>query len=133
MGATLDVLRRPFGRSTAYCKVKIVQVSELSGAALDYWVARALASDAQGAYTNSLGEACIINNECVLPPKYRAFRPSSDWATGGAVIEDRRISIHATGEVWEAFAGTAGKQTGESALQAAMRAYVAAKFGEVLS
>lgn len=133
MGANLAGLRGPFDTSTAFCKVKIVQVSELSGAALDYWVARALASDAPGAYSNSLGEACIINNECVIPPKYRAFRPSSDWATGGAVIGDRRISINATGEMWEAFAGAGRKQTGESALQAAMRAYVAAKFGEVLS
>lgn len=48
-----------------FCKVEIVKVSELSGADLDFWVARALASDAHGAYSNSLGEACIINNVCV--------------------------------------------------------------------
>lgn len=110
-----------------------MNVSQLSGAALDYWVACALARDARGAYAESLGDARIIDGVCVLPPKFRAFRPSTDWSTGGAIIEDRRISVQAVGQAWEAFVVVNRRQKGESALQAAMRAYVASVFGEAVS
>lgn len=115
-----------------------MRVSELTGAVLDCWVARGLARDADGAYAETLGRASIVGDVCVLPPKFRAFRPSTDWSAGGPVIEDRRISVNGLVDRWEAHveshieahAVQGRKQSGNTALQAAMRAYVASRFGE---
>lgn len=122
-----------------------MKVSELIGAELDYWVAKALADprismwgdspwieDGTGSSQGSTG---------------RGFRPSTDWRDGGPIIERERICLsppeHDTGEnlegdpgdMWWAQVQYRGDTTkpqiyGPTPLVAAMRAYVASKFGD---
>jgi hypothetical protein len=98
-----------------------MKTSELTGAALDWAVAMAI-----GDYTP------------VRVPTY-----STDWAHGGAIIEREKIStwfcdevldaetdVMVRGAAWyaETFEGEHGV-TGQTALIAAMRCYVASKLG----
>jgi hypothetical protein len=64
------------------------------------------------------------------------YRPSSEWMQGGPIIERERISLE-----WMAGSGDAGadlwgadmykaEATGDTALEAAMRCYVASKLGD---
>ncbi|MBN8754945.1 MULTISPECIES: phage protein NinX family protein [Variovorax] len=96
-----------------------MKTSELSGSRLDFWVAKAdgRASEAD-------------------------FTPSSNWAHGGPIMEREGIHVApmpAKGGTWCAISmgrlpvqSSGGRGTwveGPSLLVAAMRAYVAAKFG----
>jgi hypothetical protein len=61
---------------------------------------------------------------------------STDWEYGGPIIERERIELH-TGSAdhpyWEAICGAQDVQAGgPTPLIAAMRAYVASKFGETV-
>jgi len=95
------------------------KVSELDGALLDAAVAKAMPA-----------------NPDTLP-----FTPSTSWEHGGPIIERERITLVSHGIpglsrcAWQAaMPGTSknrhGIQSGELPLIAAMRAYVASKFGE---
>jgi hypothetical protein len=112
-----------------------VKVSELSGALLDYWVARA------AGITNA------NENEIKYPPKVyfgpldgskdmELFSPSTNWAHGGPIIERERIMLDGRSRAgnpinyWCARLAPGRLYFGETALVAAMRAYVASKFGE---
>lgn len=122
------------------------KVSELSGALLDAAVAKAeghgfrLAPD--GA-SDSL--TCWLTSEASyvreLYPPSGAFDPSTEWAHGGPIIERERISVFTNGSPpeWSAlmparFEGDMDSATGEgpTPLIAAMRAYVASKFGDTV-
>ncbi|MGY4838027.1 phage protein NinX family protein [Burkholderia pyrrocinia] len=112
-----------------------MKVSDLTGAMLDYWVARAEGADQARAIRDAAN-----------------YRPTENWAQGGPIIERERIAtwsgiefIGSSEQVWTANAlgtdGYDGKscyidvssgQTGPTLLIAAMRAYVVAKFGETL-
>jgi hypothetical protein len=105
-----------------------MKVSELQGALLDYWVAKAEGADA----TISRRGECLVCEDGVA--SYR-FKPSTTWATGGPIIERELIEVMrpTKGEhvgSWAAwievdqFVGY-----GPAPLVAAMRAYVASKFG----
>lgn len=131
-----------------------MKVSELSGALLDYWVGRA---DAGDGFVGRIAQYTDGEAYCVVPcgtrgehgwTDQRKYQPSSDWATGGPIIELERIIVgtlqrmadnglwthlHWTGRAyhpnnrWNDYApGFAG----DTPLVAAMRAYVASKFGE---
>lgn len=90
-----------------------MKVSELEGALLDYWVARA-----EG-FTNT----------------FEAFKDSptpysSKWEYGGLIIERERIDINTTVDGWGAYCDINTRMPGSTALEAAMRAYVAWKFDD---
>lgn len=105
------------------------KVAELEGADLDYWVARALGSSAEAA-----------RDFPVLA--------STEWAEGGSIIEREGIAIVRYGEKWSAYHPVVFEKShgwwqdgafdvhyfdgieGPTALVAAMRAFVASKFGE---
>jgi hypothetical protein len=61
------------------------------------------------------------------------YSPSTDWAQGGPIIERERISVWARGNEWaaETFIPNhqGDEQEGPTPLIAAMRCYVASKFG----
>lgn len=117
-----------------------MKVSELSGAMLDYWAARAdgVPHDALcfvGGNKPNWWEACSIMGGGM-------FRPSTKWEQGGPIIEREGIAV-LMGENqdmfpgWCAFVGRVGPSDfeedwimGETALIAAMRAYVASKYGD---
>ena len=122
-----------------------MKVAELTGAQLDYWVARA---DGRGA-----DEVEIIDQGAnpVSPRFYASFTrtgavwwPSSKWNQGGPIIEREQIAIETGGEgkdnprppTWYAICdgifdrGQGHQGEGPTPLIAAMRAYVASKFGD---
>lgn len=115
-----------------------MRVSELTGALLDYWVARAegerLAPSHRspnpdtGRYWLQQGAFGSVK-EC---PRY------TDWAYGGPIIEREFIELThdrghredgTFGRVWQANC-VGGWWDGDTPLIAAMRAYVASKFGD---
>jgi hypothetical protein len=107
-----------------------MKTAELTGAQLDYWVAKA---ESVPVYPDSLeGEMWHGNRE---------YRPSRDWSVAGPIIERERIKI------WPQHDGTWAAQTPQLQVQskqdvpwwigfgitpmiAAMRAFVASKFGD---
>lgn len=117
-----------------------MKVSELTGATLDYWVACA----------EGLPHPRINDGYCwfELPAcdddpagaVDAAFTPSTDWSQGGPIIERELIAIamgadQAASPGWSAHVGLIDyeedfEQSGPTPLVAAMRAYVASKFGE---
>lgn len=100
-----------------------MKTEELSGNALDWAVAMCEDDKTKGAWTLS------------------RFKPSTDWAAAGLIIERERIQITPRGEttdMWEAIIfdnifmddGSDCFQTGTTPLIAAMRCYVASKLGD---
>lgn len=118
-----------------------MKVSELAGAQLDYWVARAegwtfgpphkvhgwdVWRDSSGDITGTIPA--------------QAFTPSTDWSQGGPIIERERMTFATTGTgprgengfepvVAITYTGLRAME-GPTHLVAAMRAYVARKFGD---
>lgn len=95
-----------------------MKTSELSGAALDWAVAQ-------------------IELRANAPETYR---PSADWAQGGAIIEREAISLCWEGTVWvgskfneQTDSRWEFNQSGPTPLIAAMRAHVASKLGETVN
>jgi hypothetical protein len=116
-----------------------MRVSELSGLALDYWACRALLAEFQGQKLTPE----VIEKVKNLIGSY-PFHPSTDWATAGPIIARERIATYWDVDewvaLWHAEAGPAGTlhsngptMVGSSALVAAMRCFVAAKFGDEVS
>ena len=110
-----------------------MKTSELTGRALDWAVAKCEGATEEwrsGAPFLWRGVACIrIDGHDVN------YRPSTDWAQGGAFIERECISIeNKTGTgVWVAtrIEGSAVSEAhGDTPLIAAMRCYVASKLGD---
>ncbi|MDP9605880.1 Protein of unknown function [Variovorax sp. YR750] len=111
----------------------VMRVSEVNGAELDYWVARALGM--MPTILRPQGRPSCF----VIPAKREAFSfaPSSMWSDGGPIIDRERISFR-----WDGFGATrwciAVKQgfrtveaNGETLLVAAMRAVVIDQFGDL--
>jgi len=112
------------------------KVAELEGAELDYWVGKALGYLVEiRPIQRSEDMHCVRLGVRSATPD-TAFRPSLDWATGGPIIEQQRIHItdDYTGE-WEAAWFDDHPYTnacvyfGPTPLIAAMRAFVASRFG----
>lgn len=112
-----------------------IKTSELSGAALDWAVAKA-ADIPVGVMSGILYRKDLPGDTYGPGP---IFNPSADWSQGGPLIENLEISIvkefgrkvYACSEIevgncWH----VSGDQSGDTYLIAAMRAIVAAKLGE---
>ena len=105
-----------------------LKTSELSGAALDWAVAKC-----EG-YTDWCGDT-----EKLLPPRKEYgwvdlcdLRYSTDWAQGGPIIGRGGISWHCGNKTsWHAYAyGSPTNYNGPTPLIAAMRCYVASRLGD---
>ena len=113
-----------------------MRISELEGAWLDYWVARA-AELPKPRVDDGLcwveEPACDGDPESAVDA---AFVPSTDWNEGGPIIDREGISIVKLDDCWGAgkSVGDAAKadfrHTGATALIAAMRCYVGERFGD---
>lgn len=86
--------------------------------------------------TNKLtGQALdwAVGTAMKLPPPYwadgKCTNFSTDWAQGGPIIERELINI-THDDVWTAEDVYGETQWGDTALQAAMRCYVASKLGD---
>lgn len=116
-----------------------MKTSELTGALLDYWVARA-----EGVTVERLLLPLAKSNLkiCyVQPPGLLSgiFAPSSNWVQGGPLIEKYKIQIEAPRDykinVTNWYAGVDGGEmslfaNGDTPLQAVCRVVVASKFGD---
>lgn len=116
-----------------------MKTSELTSHALDWAVAKAegmhvwptrggwftFDSDAYSEYRNDYND-----------DKLQSFRPSTNWAQGGWIIERECIAIsciHTTGytpDTWDAQHPQRAYAKGRTPLIAAMRCYVASKLGD---
>lgn len=111
-----------------------MKVSELEGAGLDCWVAKAV-----GTITYSLDYAYHDDGE---PQQNAIPKYSTDWSQGGPIIERHYMRIFWRGTGMESLEWSAefpaftvkGHEgalcSGPTPLIAAMRAFVASKYGE---
>lgn len=113
-----------------------MKTAELTGAQLDYWVAKA----------EGFMRPRIVMGVCVVDlPDGHPMQPSTDWAHAGPIIERDRITLvhceHGTtaGDEWEAYIGPLDPSRldndpptaeGPTPLIAAMRAKVASTYGD---
>lgn len=116
-----------------------MKVSELTGAELDYWVARAAGlNNAKLRRVGPTENGGFVYIEHVQADGNALYSPSSDWKHGGPIIEREAIELrkHWQQEGWSARIdydrhGLAPRYGyGETPLIAAMRAYVASKYGD---
>jgi len=120
---------------------------ELSGAELDYWVAKAegfnpVIEDGEcWLYVRDNSTAPVIETSPTASWGRKGtiatrFRPSQDWFDGGPIITPNIMSICLEALVegtpmWSAYVdGNSYCVCGTSPLEAVMRAYVLSKFGE---
>ena len=107
-----------------------MKTSELTGAALDWAVAKAAGYNPKSKWMWATG--CFIGT----PPV--PFHPSTEWSQGGPIIEHEGITVRCIGEnvfnlVWCALPYEDEGVTeieGDTPLIAAMRCYVASKLGD---
>ena len=112
-----------------------MKTSELTGALLDQWVARAEGKCATtnpkewgNALINDFGRLSIAKGswDCA---KY--FEPSKNWRHGGPIIEQQKMYVEWDADgFWVAHTVDSKTVQGPTLLIAAMRAYVAGKFGD---
>ena len=90
-----------------------MKTSDLSGSALDWAVARC-----------EVGEAAEQAGDW--------WKPSTDWAQGGPIIERERIETFIRDEEWYSYSSLSLPMDfhGDTPLIAAMRCYVASKLGD---
>ena len=95
-----------------------LKANELTGAALDWAVAKC--------------EGMVPNTPFIASNKEYTFKPSTDWAQGGTIIERERITVEysADPDTWCACIMADQEVYGPTALIAAMRCYVASEMGE---
>ncbi|SOY56788.1 phage protein NinX family protein [Cupriavidus taiwanensis] len=102
-----------------------MKVSELEGAALDYWVAKAL-GDREFRMRDGICETRFHPDF-----DFYRFSPTITWHEGGRIIDRERIGVMPRNGGWAAWPSGEMDPTGagKTALEAAMRAYVHSKFG----
>jgi len=134
-----------------------MKTAELTGALLNYWVALAgeewkhfdtsdtmtLDPSLKGVRLVTYGDgsqSAMLQPNNPMRQNPRHFNPSTDWAHGGPIIERERIAVVHYSDRWGAHIWP-GSETwidtdvyeadgeGATPLIAAMRAYVASKFG----
>lgn len=126
-----------------------IKTTELTGAALDWAVAKAVKPDSD---SGEVTQKTVVRNgeviiECQIygdPLSLTLWRPSRAWAQGGPLIEQRRIVVW-HGTIYrshdDASRDCAAKHHGmlepeaygATYLEAACRAIVAAKLGETVN
>ena len=111
-----------------------MKISDLSGALLDYWVARAEGFDVR--LNEDKSWAVVTSKNFVGNSVHSSFAPSSRWYEGGPIIERERAYMlnHYAGRdavlTWTAEIRGSNPYEGATALIACMRAFVASKFGD---
>ena len=117
-----------------------MKTSELTGAALDWAVAKCEKPDLIWGETIGLHHASyqIVIPELPEPDCY--YRPSTDWAQAGPIIEREKMWLSHSPEDYEyepewtaqayPYDDDCVSGFGETALIAAMRCYVASKLGD---
>lgn len=105
-----------------------VNVSELSGEALDWAVAKIANPEWWDNFPDEMSKPLALRMD-----DGRDFSPSTDWAQGGPIMDRAPIGItldKVRGWCGDSFAGHT--QYGPTMLVAAMRCYVASNLGDVV-
>ena len=110
-----------------------MKVSEMQGAALDWAVAKCegVELDRNGLHNLLLVYGHMSKGQEMLAP----YRPSTNWAQGGPIIEREEIQVGPAHNDWHEWRADCYKldpacvQYGPTPLVAAMRCYVASKLG----
>jgi hypothetical protein len=106
-----------------------MKTSELTGAALDWAVARCEGFIKVSIWSDHIGVCKKHSFE-----DERRWAPSTDWSQGGPIIERWEIDTNKAGlRTWRAKTVSIGRlyqATGPTPLIAAMRCYVASKLGD---
>jgi hypothetical protein len=111
-----------------------MKTSELTGAALDWAVAKCEPDDTLAIYFDeSTGEPLCRDDW----PNNQEYKPSTDWAQGGPIIFREGIGTYRLNNVWSAHCPVNGSSIhaccdGPTPLIAAMRCYVASKLGDTV-
>ena len=98
-----------------------MKTSELTGAALDWAVAKCV------------GLVCDDTPKGLPSNKEYTYKPSTDWAIGGPIIEENLIDIDTYGGGWRATKYPILSPIyayGPTPLISAMRCYVSSKLGD---
>lgn len=111
-----------------------IKTSELTGAALDWAVAKVNGHE-QIQFRGCLVDPKTVSDGGALPTKWR---PSTNWAQGGPIIEREEIDIDlytsrkvsCVAALWISRKGQNPPSVGRTPLIAAMRCYVASKLGD---
>ena len=112
--------------------MKTVKVSNLSGAALDWAVAKCEPNPEHVTHKNG-----VIRRQ---PVQY-AYAPSTDWAQGGPIIARERMGVWPSDSIegmwaarpdYEVYPERLPPAYGPTPLIAAMRCYVASKMGDTI-
>ena len=102
-----------------------IKTSDLTGAALDWAVAKAEVQEPVGSFLDGV----------VAHPDYNKFYPSTNWLHGGPIIEREGIRLHrgVTGQWWAGPESDPHRPVaGPTPLIAAMRCYVASRLGDTI-
>lgn len=127
-----------------------MKVSELSGALLAYWVAKAEGLETPEVSDVRNRQVCqyVHHHEDGDDGWWTDYKPHEGWDIGGKIIQRERLVVGPSSDTeWIAYAGGATIEdsgsdtltgsntygTGPTALIAAMRAYVTHKFGREVS
>ena len=110
------------------------RVSELDGCELDYWVAMAMGESFR---IEEGGGIFVLDDEDIDPATMLVaeyeYKPSSEWHFSGPIIEDHGITLICSGDGnWSAMSqnGMPTMMTASTPLIAAMRTFVAMRFGQ---
>jgi len=112
-----------------------MKTSELTGVALDWAVAKCQPDDTLAVYFDEDTGEPLCHDDW---PDNQEFKPSTDWAQGGTIIEREGISVDRIGGAWTAdITDSVGgyiehTESGPTPLIAAMRCYVASKLGDTI-
>ena len=115
-----------------------VKISEITGTALDWLVAKCEGMVAQGVYGEpELTQDGLHLHYCDVLLSH-PYSPSTDWAEGGPIVQREGIGIRQYGDFLEsrwqadkwAFKFVDPMATGTTPLIAAMRCYVSSKLGD---
>lgn len=107
-----------------------MKTSELTGAQLDYWVARAecfqIIRSGRAMWISREGISSYITDHGA-----QRYSPSVDWAQGGPLITKHRLNISETDPPgWVSWSNDLDMEYGDTPLQAICRAVVRAAFGD---
>lgn len=107
----------------------IVKTSELTGAALDWAVAKCEPNMLDLYYSDD-NEPLILEE---APDYHQVWEPSTNWLQGGPIIERERIELLPmfNPEYWSARVAIGGRWCeGDTSLITAMRCFVSSKLGD---
>jgi hypothetical protein len=117
-----------------------VNVSELNGLALDYWVARSLHDFVREIYFTDSGETVAVRGNDRGRPWDGRFTPSTSWEAAAAVLERaQRLEVrershqgaaHCIAEFEGGHRTVEGR--GDSLRIALLRAFVVSRYGETV-